>query len=171
MQTFVESRISWRFRKQSIDKTADATIYKLTMRGQVEDIRQDSTSKGLCYETCTTDLFGDMVAPVAHLIITRYNKGGEKLKNHITARIIPAVSAIRNAKGEVYFSTEEQTHSVINAAAQQVLDSISEPDGFMIPPRLTEAGKGALTALARKKMDADLDISRVYTKIADRCNH
>ncbi|MDO4818374.1 MAG: hypothetical protein Q3986_08105 [Akkermansia sp.] len=167
MRTFVESRITWRFLKKSIEKTPEATIYTLTMRGQVEDVSTDTTSNGIRYECSLTDLLGDMVAPVATLIITRYNKGGEKIKNHITASILPTVSCIRNNKGQLFFATEEESHQAIRTAAQKVIDAISEPDGFMIPPRLTEAGKGALTALARKR-DAELDICRITTKIADR---
>lgn len=167
MYKFVESQIAWRFHKQNIEKTPQATIYTLAMTGRAQDISHDVTSTGVPYESTITDLFGDAIKTVGTIIITRYNKGGEKIKNHITASILPCVSSIRSSKGETFFETAAESHKTIREAAQKMIEAISEADGFMIPPRLTEAGKGALAALARKR-DAELDICRITTKIADR---
>lgn len=162
----VESRILWSFRKQEIMKTPEKTEYILVMRGQAQDVYQDTCSTGMAYRMIRTDLFGDMVSPVAMVTITRFNKGGAKLKDHITAEVDPVVSSIGNSKGDIFFATEDEARRVIADAVQRMVDQISAPDGFMTHPRLTEAGKGVLSALARKK-NASMDIE-ITTKIADR---
>lgn len=170
MYTFIESRIDWSFYKHTVDKTPEATTYKFVMRGQAQDVRENTTSDGHVYRSMQTDLFGDSIAAVASIIIKRYNKGGQLMKDHISAHVIPAVSFISNAKGQTFFATEEETQRVINEAAQQLIETISENGGFMLPRPLTVGGKAILNAAARKKDKCRLEVGRITTRIADRDN-
>lgn len=167
MHTYIKSEISWRLESVGTVKTPETTIYKLVLRGQAHDVYEGKMSDGGTYTAEQTDLFGDMVRNVAFLELTRYNKGGAAMKDHITARLVPAVIEIKNENGSVFFATEEETDKVIEDVMNTVLDAISSEGGFMTPRRLTEAGKGALRAVARKKGNT-LDIGKITTQIKDR---
>lgn len=167
MYTFIESRIDWSFYKHTVDKTPEATTYKVIMRGQAQDVRESTTSDGLVYRSEQTDLFGDSIAAVAAIIITRYNKGGQRVKDHILTRLVPAVTSITSGKGEIFF-TDEDADKVITEAAERFIDAISESGGFMLPRPLTVGGKAILNAAARKKDQCRLEVGRITTRIADR---
>lgn len=166
-EKLIESRIEWTFEKANVEKTAESTIYTLTMRGQVYDILQHTYSD-MQYQSHRTAIPDDFVRAVAGIVITRYNKGGAKMKDHVKVDILPAVSRIANYGGQVYFPTQEETDEAINAAVQSLVNAIAAPDNFSEFPRLTDAGKGALNSFARKKGKVNLDIERIHTKIADR---